>query len=338
MSEPQKSQSGLPAQIRLSLGTAIILGLTKGKLDAKPTTAYLMTYRKGKCSANCAFCPQALSSKSSSELLSRVTWPTYQTSKALIALTDAYKLGKVRRICIQALNYPDVFLHLEALVKEIKRISEIPISVSCQPLKKENLQLLKDTGVERVGIALDAATEAIFNKVKGSGRGRLYSWENQFRLFHEALKIFGKSKVSTHLIVGLGETEKQIVLVIQQCFEIGVLPALFAFTPICGTALGNQPQPSIAAYRRIQLARYLIVQGQARFGDFIFDNAGEIVGFGIERQLLEPIISSGKPFQTSGCPDCNRPFYNEKPSGPLYNYPENVSSEYLEEIKRQLLF
>ena len=26
---------------------------------------------------------------------------------------------------------------------------------------------------------------------------------------------------------------------------------------------------------------------------------------------------------TSGCPGCNRPFYNERPRGPIYNYPSH---------------
>jgi biotin synthase len=29
----------------------------------------------------------------------------------------------------------------------------------------------------------------------------------------------------------------------------------------------------------------------------------------------------GESFMTRGCPDCNRPYYNERPGGPMYNYP-----------------
>ncbi|MEM4243701.1 MAG: radical SAM protein, partial [Candidatus Bathyarchaeia archaeon] len=43
-----------------------------------------------------------------------------------------------------------------------------------------------------------------------------------------------------------------------------------------------------------------------------------------------------EPFLTSGCPACNRPFYNEKPSGPIYNYPRAVRSEEIKMIKREL--
>ncbi len=87
-------QSGLPEQIRVSTGTAIVLELLKGKLDAEPTTAYLMTYKQGKCTANCGFCPQARGSKSSTELLSRVSWPTFPTSNVLTALGTMARAGK----------------------------------------------------------------------------------------------------------------------------------------------------------------------------------------------------------------------------------------------------
>ncbi|RLF84474.1 radical SAM protein, partial [Thermococci archaeon] len=54
-------------KIRVSYGTAVVLGLKKGKMLAKPTTAYFMTYYKGRCLNNCAFCVQARESKSNLE-------------------------------------------------------------------------------------------------------------------------------------------------------------------------------------------------------------------------------------------------------------------------------
>ena len=336
---PEKTcpnQTGLPEQIRVSTGTAIVLGLLKGKLDAQPTTAYLMTYNVGKCTANCGFCPQARGSKSNTELLSRVTWPTFPTANVITALGTMAKQGKIKRVCIQALNYPSVFVHLEALVKEVKKHSAIPVSVSCQPLNAQNIELLAKAGVNRLGIALDAATEALFNKVKGSGAGGSYSWENEFRQLNEAIRIFGRGNVSTHVIVGLGETEKEVTQIVQKCVDMSVLPALFAFTPIRGTALETNSPPPVESYRRVQLARYLIVNGSARYEDMHFDEEGKITSFGLVNEALEPIIEGGSPFRTSGCPDCNRPFYNEKPSGPIYNYPRKLSHEETEKIKQQL--
>ena len=326
----------MPNQIRVSLGTAIVLGLLEGKLDAKPTTAYLMTYQTGKCTANCGFCPQARSSKSNIELLSRVSWPTFPTRAVLKTLADTAKQGKVKRVCIQALNYPEVFAHLTALVKEIKKAYPIPVSVSCQPLNRENIVALADAGVDRLGIALDAATEELFNKVKGKEAGGAYTWQNQFRQLSQAIDVFGEGNVSTHVIVGLGETEKEAVEVVQKCVDMGVLPALFAFTPVRGTALEAESPPNLEVYRRIQLARYLIVNGKTRLADMQFSLEGKIAGYGLTNEALNAEVDGGLPFQTSGCPDCNRPFYNEKPSGPIYNYPTKPNKQEIEKIKKQL--
>jgi len=326
----------LPEMIRVSVGSAIVLGLLEGKLDAEPTTAYLMTYKTGKCTANCGFCPQARTSHSKAELLSRISWPTFPTKSVLKGIENAVNDGKIRRVCIQALNYPNVFSHLVALVKMIKQCVTVPVSISCQPLNGGNIQRLAEAGVNRIGIALDAATEKLFDEVKGSAAGGPYNWEDQFRQLQEAVEVFGKGNVSTHLIVGLGETEKEVVRIIQECVDMSVLPALFAFTPIHGTALENNPQPRVESYRRVQLARYLIVNGTARYESMRFDVDGRTTDFSVEKETLKRIVESGKPFLTSGCPDCNRPFYNEKPSGPIYNYPRNIRPEEIVAIKQQL--
>jgi lipoyl synthase len=327
-------QTNVPESIRVSLGTAIVTGLTQGKIDAQPTTAYLMTYHIGKCTANCGFCPQARTSKSNADLLSRVSWPIFPTSTIISALKDSVEKKKIDRVCIQALNYPEVIKHIQALVKEIKKRCGTQVSISCQPKTKENIKTLAIAGADRIGIALDAATPELFDKIKGAGSH--YKWKNEFTLLKTALSVFGKGNVSTHVIVGLGETEKQAATIIQRCIDMGVLPALFAFTPIRGTALQDQKQPPIGSYRRVQLARYLIVYNKKRVEKMQFSSEGKITDFGLEVNELNTLIEGGEPFRTTGCPNCNRPFYNEKPSGPIYNYPKQPNMKEIEKIKKEL--
>jgi len=329
--------NGLPEKIRVSLGSAIVLGLLRGKLDAIPTTAYLLTYRRGKCNANCGFCPQARGSRGRVDMLSRVSWPIFPTMYVLDGIERAVKDCQIRRVCLQALNYPEVFRHLLALVKAIYSRVKVSVSISCQPLNRENMRRLAEVGVERIGIPLDAATEELFNKVKGRHVGGPYIWEEQFELLSEAVEIFGKGKVSTHLIVGLGETEKEMVETIQRCVDMGVLPALFAFTPIPGTALENNSQPSVPAYRRVQLARHLIFHGIVRNEDVSLDGKDRINDFGVDKEGLMRIVQTGEPFLTSGCPNCNRPYYNEKPSGPIYNYPRPLAKKETGQILQELV-
>jgi biotin synthase len=195
---------------------------------------------------------------------------------------------------------------------------------------------LAESGVDRIGIALDAATERLFEVVKGSCTGGPYKWEDELLFLRVAVGIFGEGNVSTHLIVGLGETEKEVAVAVQKCVDLGVLPALFAFTPVMGTALERNPQPMLDAYRRLQVARHLIVNALARVEDMLFNGDRRVIDFGVSKPVLLSVVESGNPFLTSGCPDCNRPFYNEKPSGPLYNFPRAVRPLELKEIKRDL--
>ena len=330
------TQQNVPEKIRVSVGSAIILGLLKGKIDAPPTTVYMLTYREGKCQANCGFCPQARTSTSRADMLARVTWPPFATTQVIEKIASHTENDTVKRVCIQALNYPNVFDDLLHLTKLIHSGSSVPISISCPPLNKTQLQRLAKAGVDRISIALDAATEQLFNKVKGAETKSPYQWKQQHQALQKAIEVFGKNQVYTHLIVGLGETEKEITETIQNCVDNGIQPSLFAFTPIPGTTLENQQQPQIETYRRIQLARHLIVRNKTRIQNMKFDNEGRITHFGVPKVQIKETISDGIPFCTSGCPECNRPYYNERPGGPMYNYPKQPSNEEINKIIKSL--
>jgi len=326
----------LPVKIRVSVGSAMVLGLMQGRLDALPTTVYLLTYHDGKCSANCGFCPQARTSASRADMLSRVTWPAFPTEDVISKIAFTANEEIIQRVCIQAINYPTVFYDLLALSADIVACAKVPVSVSCQPLNRVQMRKLAEAGVDRVSIALDAATEKLFEKVKGASSQSPYAWKKQHKTLEVAVQVFGKGFVSTHLIVGLSESEQQIIETVQWCVDSGVCPSLFAFTPILGTAFEGLPQPPTTSYRRVQLARYLIVHGKTRCENMKFDEKGCIVDLGVSRQLLHEAVESGNPFQTSGCPGCNRPYYNERPGGPIYNYPRPLSPQEIMEIKKQL--
>jgi biotin synthase-related radical SAM superfamily protein len=313
------------------------LGLIEGRLSASPSTAYLLTYLDGKCTANCGFCSQARDSTSRADTLSRVTWPAFATKDALSRLAGSDWNGDFKRVCIQTLNHPQSLKELLALARALKRMGlRIPVSVSCQPLTRDRMEKLLAAGVDRIGIPLDAAAKDVFERVKGHSAGGPYAWNGQHAVLLEAVKVFGEGRVSTHLIVGLGETEEEMVNTIQWCVDAGVYPALFAFTPLAGTALQQRSSPALSHYRRVQLARFLIVQRSVRADAVHYNAKGGITNFGVTQEALHDAVRSGLPFITSGCPGCNRPYYNERPGGPLYNYPTTPTSKDVDKIEREL--
>ena len=69
------------------------------------------------------------------------------------------------------------------------------------------------------------------------------------------------------------------------------------------------------------LARSLLKREQVRVLD-----EGRIA-LNIDATSLRQILSSGEGFQVTGCKGCNRPYYNERPRGPMYNYPKHLTED-----------
>jgi len=320
-------------KVRVSIGSASVLELDISiKPKVPPTTCYLMTYITGHCSANCSFCPQARGSDSSTEKLSRVNWPVYPLEDVVNKLKSLPFDKAFKRVCIQTLNYPNNFIDIIDIVNKIRDVYDGPISVAIPPLSKERLKELKRSGVSRVGIALDGATPEIFDKIKGSEVKGPYRWNEHIKCLKNAIEIFKEGLVSTHLIVGLGETQEEILRRIKELCDLNITVSLFAFTPIKGTKLEKRTQPQIFDFRLIQLGRYLIVNNILSLEDFTFDEEGNLTKINISREELRDIIDNSDAFMTSGCPGCNRPYYTSRPSGPIYNYPRILSNNENDDI------
>ncbi len=309
-------------QINVSAGTAYSLGLWHGSCAVAPTTAYLML--GGRCRQDCAFCTQARSSTATAEKLSRVSWPLYDIDETFALLASTYDKGKVYRACFQVTVHREYFTRTLETVERLHRLTPIPISVSVSVRNVSQVGRLLDAGAARVGLALDAATRDIYQICK-SANAQASNFDKTLNLIENAAREYA-GHISTHLIVGLGETEEEMARRIQQMYDWNITVGLFAFTPVRGTRLQHEPPPPLAQYRRVQAAHYLIKHRYARVDDFTF-NAGQIANYGLPREKVTQILANGHAFETSGCEWCNRPYYNERPGGDMYNYPRPLSAE-----------
>jgi len=89
------------------------------------------------------------------------------------------------------------------------------------------------------------------------------------------------------------------------------------------------------------MARYLIDTGLARYEDMKFNERGQIVDWGVSREVFEEVFWSGRPFMTAGCRGkttevaCNRPFGDCSVSD-IKSYPFRPNKKDLERIRKQL--
>ncbi len=322
--EPTMTESEQASQWRVSSGTAAVLGLHSLRMDMAATTAYLMLGER--CARNCAFCTQARDSHAHAAALSRVIWPLFPEGEVVAALARAYGEGSIRRACFQVTISRG---YLEQSVQAVSALTDacgVPICVSVAPRNPDDVGRLLEAGAQRVTIALDAACERVYDRVKGG------TWAQTLSLLTRCGALY-PGRIGTHLIVGLGETEREMAEIMQQLHDLGITIGLFSFTPVTGTALADCSSPDLEHYRRMQVAHWFIVGDLVRAETFCYNKEGRLVGYGLPPARLRELLAEGEAFRTSGCPDCNRPYYNEHPGGPLYNYPRPLTRQ---EIDREI--
>lgn len=332
-----------PVYIKTSLAGALSLGMERGRFLRDTQCGclnLLLTYEDG-CKARCAYC--GLSSARDNEAkptFIRVKWPVY----ALTEILDVVAAGGTpfKRACISMTTNSRALGDACTVISALRDKTDLPVSALLTPTVMRgvsDMAAIKAAGADRVGIAIDCVTEELFQKYRGSGIGGPHRWERYWEAVKEAVEVFGQHRAGVHLIVGLGETEREMVECIDKAYKRGALTHLFSFYPEAGSALGGMKPPELEQYRRVQLARHLINEGIIEGERIEYDAGGRITGYGIE---ISPYVESGLPFMTSGCPDkagamaCNRPFSNERPSDPLRNYPFPPEEEDIVLIREQV--
>ncbi len=302
----------------------------------------LLTYPEG-CSANCAYCGLQAKREGEYEEKSfiRVAWPLHSTDEVIQKIVEKGD-DVVKRVCISMITRRKSVEDTIEITKRIRKVSDVPVSglVSPTVMFDSDFPKLKEAGIDKIGIAIDTATEELFVKHRGKNVGGPHSWQKYWDLFEAALRTFGEGNVGSHYVVGLGETEKEMISSIQKIKDMGGETHLFSFYPEPSSALRNHPRPTIPTYRRIQLARYMIDEGATHITKMKFDDRDRVTDFGAD---TEEFVESGRPFMTSGCVGndgevaCNRPFANERPSEEFRNFPFVPTPEEIEAIRDELV-
>lgn len=295
-------------KIRISYGTGIVLGLIKARQDVAPTTAYLL-WDKG-CIGSCSFCPRA-NGNQREERLSRIIWPEYSFKQILELLTSQPK--PFERVCLQTGFNPDKTGQLKVLAQTLVK-NGLTTSVTLSPSQTDLALELLDYGIDHIGIGLDGASENTYSLHKRKNWHE--DWPKLLQLISKA-----KEKIEVHLIYGLGDSEEAFCKTISAIIDAGGRISLFALTPVNG---GNPPD--LSEYRRIQIFRYLYENSRINLDQCNF-NGEKLVAIKTGKQPAIEMLDSGACFRTSGCGNCNRPYYNEKPGQKFFNFPRSLTAE-----------
>lgn len=337
-----------PDYVRISMAAAIELGLKPGRINRCGCNCInlLQNYPEG-CYANCTYCGLARERPGHPEdnTFIRVAWPLYSTDLVAEKIAEHEEKYGVGRVCIAQVQDHRAYDDLIEMTKRVKRrASAVPISalVSATTLNEDRLHSIKEAGADIIGVGLDAVTEKLFEETRGRGTKGPHNWEYHWHIIRAAREIYGAMKVNCHLIVGLGETDKELVDMFYQLKEEQIAGYLFSFNPEPGTVMQDLSRSPIHRMRRIQLVKYLIENKNLPREALSFDENENISRLNAPETVVEVAVNTGLPFMTNGCPDragevaCNRPYGSYRPGEEYRDYPFVPNMDDLVIIRQQM--
>ncbi|MCP2252103.1 radical SAM protein, MSMEG_0568 family [Prauserella aidingensis] len=137
--------------------------------------------------------------------------------------------------------------HLVRCVRAVLRaVPGLPIQVQIEPPGDLGvLTELREAGATSIGIHVESLDDAVRARwMPGKATVPLSEyWE----AWDESVRVFGRNRVSTYLLVGLGEDPDELVAGAAELVDHGVYPFVVPMRPMAGTlarADGAQPPPA----------------------------------------------------------------------------------------------
>lgn len=338
--ETHAAQQISPDWVRISMAAAIELGLKPGRIDGCRCSCInlLQNYPEG-CFANCSYCGLARHrpGAAADNTFIRVAWPLFPTDVVAERIGELDRELQARgrtagvgRVCIAQVHHGQANRDLIDMTERVRRRAPgVPISalVSANLLDERWLAAIEAAGADIVGIGLDAASEETFRQTRGRGVRGPHTWQKHWDIARAARRRFGAWKVNFHVVVGLGETDRELVDLFVQLQQEQIAAYLFSFNAEPGTVMADVERAPIARLRRIQLVKHLLEQGRIAPAALRFDADGALTAIDADDPVLQQAIDGGEPFRTNGCPDragevaCNRPYGSYRPGEPYRDYP-----------------
>jgi biotin synthase len=335
-----------PDWVRISYASALALRFKSGRFLRDFDFGginLLLNYSEG-CQSDCGYCGLARSRAGDYEDKSfiRVEWPLVGTDE-LIERMARYE-ERLTRLCISMVTHGYAYRDTLDIARRISRRVATPLSILVAPptLNEQRLRELKDAGVDMIGIGLDAVTEELFRSKRSDVPQGGLDWKNYWDIVSHARDIYGAWKVNCHTLVGLGETDHDLMQTFARLLDRQIFSYLFCFNPEPDSRMADEPKSSVSRWRRIQLAKFLLEETGVAPSAFAYDDDGMLEAISAPADLVDRVVEDGHAFMTNGCPGaggepgCTRPMGSWRPDEAPRDYPWRPEAENRQDILAEL--
>lgn len=175
------------------------------------------------CSTGCLFCPITYKKE-----------PICYTLDDIMSDINLYEKEGFESIGITTgvppgISFDEVGMQLANVVKQIRhRIgSNIPIGVSAKHPTKAIIYELKNAGADEIRLNLEIYNYDLAAKLMPNKK-----IDDILRSIEHACQIFGRGKVSSNLIAGIGESDEDIISGVTVLTKLGAVSTIYPYDPI----------------------------------------------------------------------------------------------------------
>ncbi len=149
--------------------------------------------------------------------------------------------------------------------RAVKDASGLPVEIQFEPPR--DLAILDEVhamgGADAVGIHIESFDPEVLARV-APGKART-GIETYFRTWERAVELWGRGRVSTYVILGMGEDPDVTVEGCRRAVDIGVYPFVVPLRPVAGSLMENVPAPSAqySAHVYERVADHMTLRGMS---------------------------------------------------------------------------
>jgi biotin synthase len=335
-----------PEWVRISYASALALRFKSGRFTRPFPFGginLLLSYDRG-CLSDCGYCGLARNRPGEYEDKSfiRVEWPLVRTDELIDRLAEHE--SDLTRLCISMVTHGRAYPDTLDITRRITERVRAPLSLLVAPptLNEERLREFKRAGADMIGIGLDAVTEDLFRSLRSDVPKGGLKWSQYWRIVDAAREIFGPWKVNCHTLVGLGETDADLLGIFGRLLDRQIFSYLFCFNPEPDSRMGHLPKTPLRRWRRVQLAKFLLEERGIDPTAFRYADDGSLAAIHAPRDLVESVVADGYAFMTNGCPSsggepgCTRPMGSWRPTEDPRDFPWRPTPAETAEIRAAL--
>lgn len=193
----------------------IVRGELEPALSHCPEQAYITI--SGRCIYDCKFCP-----------VPQLNGDVKSIDTILQMVEEALQTGKLRAISLTsgvAQSPEDEVKKAVEIVKALRDRYDLPIGVSVYPTKTSSEDLFA-AGATEIKYNVETMDTEIFARVC-PGLSLAFVLES----LEKTVKIFGRNRVASNFIIGLGETDECVITGVDKLTKMGVIPILRPISP-----------------------------------------------------------------------------------------------------------